>query len=98
VRRLKDKQIKEAFQLKFQNRFQELGEMDANEIEQQWSKTKDIYTETAEEILGFWNPLRKEWMTEETWKKIKERRNIKRKLLTYKTRSKKKYKKNITIK
>jgi hypothetical protein len=58
ARRLKDKQIKEAFQLKLQNRFQELGDMDENEIEQQWSKTKDIYTETAEEILGFRNPLK----------------------------------------
>jgi hypothetical protein len=30
VRRLKDKQVKEAFQLKLQIRFQEVGEMDEN--------------------------------------------------------------------
>jgi hypothetical protein len=87
-RRLKDKQIKEAFQLKLQNTFQELGEMDENEIEKQWSKTKYIYTEIAEETLGFRNYLSKEWMTEETWKKIEDRRDMKTKLLICKTRSK----------
>jgi hypothetical protein len=86
--RRKDNQTKEAFQLKLQNIFWELGEMDENEIEQQWWKTKDIYTETAKEMLGFRNPLRKEWMTKETWKKSEERRDVKRKLLIRKTRNK----------
>jgi hypothetical protein len=66
VRQLKDKQIKEAFHLTLQNRFQDLGEMDENETEQPWSKNKYIYRDTAEEILGFRNPLRKDWMTEKT--------------------------------
>lgn len=86
MRRLKDKQIIEAFQLKLHSEFQELEEMDGCEIEQ-WSKPKATYTETAEEILGFRNPLRKERLTKETWKKTEERRDIKT-LLICKTRNK----------
>jgi hypothetical protein len=51
-------------------------------------KIRDIYTRTAEETLEFRNPLRKEWMSKEIWKKTEERRDVKRKLPTCKTRSK----------
>lgn len=49
------------------NRFQTL-EGRKEDIELLLSSTgkKDIYTSTAEEIVGYRNLQRKEWMTEET--------------------------------
>jgi hypothetical protein len=40
-------------------------------------KAKDTYTETAE-VLEFRNHLKKEWITEETWKKTEVRRDIRK--------------------
>jgi hypothetical protein len=45
--------------------------------------------ETVENILGFREIKKKDWMSEETWTKIQKRKNIKMMLNSSKTRSKK---------
>jgi hypothetical protein len=50
---------------------------------------KHVVVGTAEEVLGFRNNRRKEWMTEETWEKVAERRKVKEKLNSSKTRRQK---------
>jgi hypothetical protein len=48
---------------------------------------KHVVLGTAEEVLGFRNNRRKEWMMEETWEKVAERRKVKEKLNFSKTES-----------
>jgi hypothetical protein len=49
---------------------------------------KHVVLGTAEEVLGFRNN-RKEWVTEETWEKVAERRKVKENLYSSKTRRQK---------
>ncbi|CAG2206050.1 unnamed protein product [Mytilus edulis] len=45
-----------------------------------WDNIKDIYTKTAEKVLGLKNRKRKQWLSDKTWENIKERKAIKMKL------------------
>jgi hypothetical protein len=47
-----------------------------------------VFVKTAEEVLGFKNSTSKDWLSEKTWKKTKERK-IKEKLVSCKTRGRK---------
>ncbi|XP_071578927.1 uncharacterized protein [Temnothorax nylanderi] len=52
-------------------------------------KVKSFLGYTAKDTIGFRNAKRKEWMTEETWMRIEERRALKIKLNSSKTRAQK---------
>lgn len=49
-------------------------------IEGKWQQIRDTYTNVARDVLGFKESKRKSWISEETWKKIEERRQIKQQL------------------
>jgi len=52
----------------------------ANRIEQRWQKIKNAYTETAMNVLGHRKKKCQSWISTESWRKIEERRKLKRKV------------------
>ena len=52
----------------------------ADRIEQKWQKIKDAYTETAMIVLGHRKKKCQSWIGTESWRKLKERRKLKRKI------------------
>jgi len=79
VRNLKCEDKRREFQLTLQNRFQlldpSLGE-DGRDVNEDWNHIRDVYIETYEEVLGKVERNRKEWLTDDTWRKIEERRQL----------------------
>ena len=84
---LKLKEVKQKFTIEIKNRFNCLEEISENSatggihvIEQKWKKFKQIYNETAEKVLGFQKGKNKPWISDESWKKIDERKGLKKKV------------------
>jgi hypothetical protein len=48
-----------------------------------------LYLETSEKVLGYRDHKQKEWMRDETWNKIKDRKEIKSIINNSKTRQQK---------
>ena len=46
-------------------------------MNEDWNNIRDVYIETCEEVLGKVERNRKEWLTDDTWRKIEERRQLK---------------------
>ena len=72
------------FKMELNNRFEILGNLaedEDNVIEAKWTRIKKLYTETAEEVLGYQKKQDKEWIQKETFDKIDERKELKRKIL-----------------
>ena len=86
--KLKDPPVQREFSLRLQNRFEVLGEMDAQEeatgvgVEEIWQSVKSIYVETGKEVLGYSTRKRKEWISGNTWTLIEERKGIKNRMLS----------------
>ena len=86
LQRLKDNKIRQKFNTEVKNRYQVLRAIDDNNenmgenITEIWDNIKDIYTKTAEKVLGLKNRKRKQWLSDKTWENIKERKAIKIKL------------------
>jgi hypothetical protein len=82
IAKLKDPGIKQAFKLDLQNRFQDLQILDeADSIEDIWSNIKNCYHEAAKETIGYKKKERKEWIGNETWSKIEERKLLRQKVI-----------------
>ena len=83
--------MKKSFLTQLKNRYQVLVELDdhtnnnADEINSLWNIVKKSYQETSKEIMGHREKKHEEWISQEAWQKIKERRNIKQKLLGIKS-------------
>ncbi|XP_078617289.1 uncharacterized protein LOC144885281 [Branchiostoma floridae x Branchiostoma japonicum] len=60
-----------------------------DEIETEWSIIKEAYTSTCEEVLGKVKRERKEWMSDDTWEKVEERRKLKANIDNCRTRNQK---------
>ena len=92
ISRLNDKKIQELFKLELTNRFQILSDMESVEnetIEEKWREIRTTFTEASEKVLGFKEKNKKDWMTQQTWEKIRERKRVKDKMNVCKTRAKK---------
>ena len=74
--RLKESLTKQAFAVEVKNRFQVLGEQQEMTID----GFNQALREAGEKVLGFRRKKKKEWIKEETWKKIDERRQTKEKI------------------
>ena len=73
--RLRDKVIKDKYNIELQNRFKAIEEGQIISLEE-YNK---IFTESGEKILGFKRRKKEEWIKEETWAKIDERKQTKQK-------------------
>ena len=88
VNALRNPQRRQAFAVTVRNRFQALEALtDSSSVEEQWKGIKDTWKIGCEEILGKAERHNKEWITEETLKRIEERKVAKAALNTSKTRA-----------
>ena len=93
IRRLEEEmKTQELFKLELANRFQTLTDMERVEnetIEEKWRTIPTTFTETSEKVLGYKEKSKKDWITQQTWEKIRERKRIKDEMNVCKTRAKK---------
>ena len=47
-------------------------------IEEKWRKIRTTFTEVSEKVLGYKEKSKKDWMTQQTWEKIGERKGLKK--------------------
>ncbi|XP_046666627.1 uncharacterized protein LOC124358371 [Homalodisca vitripennis] len=99
--KLKDETKKVQFSMQLKNRFQALRvddiddeapherENPSEKIEKKWKNFKEIFQDTAEEVLGYGNKNRPDWISEETWEAIQNRKQAKHILNQCRTRDKK---------
>ena len=76
VEKLKTTKYMEEFRMELRNRFNIL-EDDVSDVEESWSKYKKIYEETGQKILGKRKKVKKEWISDDPWNNIAERKSIK---------------------
>ncbi|KAL3842166.1 hypothetical protein ACJMK2_020209 [Sinanodonta woodiana] len=77
VDKLKNSKVKEEFSVALWNRFSALEDETALTID----NFNKAMKEAEEEVLGYINNRKTEWIPEETWTRIEERRQIKKRLL-----------------
>ena len=88
--KLKRKEIKHSFQLALDNRFEALQTEEAETtVEQSWANLKEAIVGSCEEVLGRPPGNRKPWISDETWKKVEERKRAKEELNQARTRNQK---------
>ncbi|KAI8797495.1 fibrillin-1 [Biomphalaria glabrata] len=79
--KLHNTQIKKEFQLSLQNRFAVLQLDEAKQsVDKSWQNFKEIITETSNEVLSLNPKKKKQWISDETWKLIEERKCAKQAL------------------
>lgn len=83
VQRLRDPKVKQEFCVNLQNRFQALSRDDS--IEDQWQQISETYRGCAKEMLGYRKRGDKEWLSEDTWRAIQDRKEQKVKTLQCKS-------------
>jgi hypothetical protein len=80
--KLHDQDTKDHFTLEHRNRFALLEngfirqEVDTD-INTKWIQIKELYTDTAQEVLGYKIKTKKTWMLHNSWELIKERKKLK---------------------
>ncbi|CAG2203759.1 unnamed protein product [Mytilus edulis] len=81
------------------NRFPAISDLDIeeNDINNTWEQTKNVILETCEETLGYMQYKRKNWMSDNTWVKVEERRIAKEKVLNATTRQQKRQTQDLYI-
>ena len=82
---------REEFNIELKNRFEILQndrQAQTDNIELEWDLIKSNFTETAKKILGFKKKENKEWITENTIKRLEERKEIRKNMLNEKKESK----------
>ena len=85
VSKLKNRDVQEQFKLTLANKYDVLyngsdveeEEENQESVDREWENIKNMYISSCEEILGKRKINRKEWMSENTWKLVEERRNLK---------------------
>jgi hypothetical protein len=63
--------------------------MENETTEEKWRKIQTAFTEASENVLGFKENNKKDWMTQQTWEEIREWKNIKEEMNAHKTRARK---------
>jgi hypothetical protein len=77
---LQSKEKMNEYRLKLQNRFEVLNETeDFQNIEETWQTIKDTYNKTAD-VLEIYKKQQGKWISEQAWKKVEERKVLKRKI------------------
>ncbi|GFS24349.1 craniofacial development protein 2-like [Elysia marginata] len=89
VDKLKNKNIREEFCLKLHNRFKLLESVDNDQntdtIETLSSNLEIAYTDAAKDVFGFRRNKTKPWISQESWTRIHERKEIYKKLIRTKS-------------
>nr|XP_022322883.1 craniofacial development protein 2-like [Crassostrea virginica] len=81
---------KDLFQLELKNKFSALYNEELElDIESEWTAGKNIIKSACETVLGNKTIKKKEWMSDLSWQKVEERREMKGKINSAKTRAQK---------
>ena len=84
---LLDGDKKEEFQLQLRNRFQPLANLGEDiDVEAHWTKVKEVFTTTCQEVLGEKKREHKEWITQHSLDLIRKRRQLKAEVNASRTR------------
>ncbi len=86
---LQDQSKKDEFSIKLTNRFQALQDLDDMEVEDHWSRVKEVFHDTCEEVLGRQKYESKPWISQESMDMVKERRKLKLDVSNSRTRAEK---------
>ena len=90
IGKLNDQKINNMFSISLKNKFQALEDLhteeNTNDINKEWEKIASVIYKTSEEILGYKKKDRKKaWISENTWEAIKNRKELRKKLLNTKS-------------
>lgn len=83
VDKLKDATVANSFTGELKTSLQ----LNNNNIDRSWEETKMIFTQAADHHLGYKNHSRKEWISDETWRLVLERKEAKASINSSRTRS-----------
>ncbi|CAH2098177.1 unnamed protein product [Euphydryas editha] len=75
VSKLMNSDIKDTFKMELRNRFSVL-DTNSTTVDEEWNRIKMVYTETSSVVLGHKTHTREEWMSQETWDLIGQRREL----------------------
>ena len=81
--RLRSSRVQKEYTVKLENRFKVLQDLqeDDETIDQKWEKTSQVFKKCAEDCIGYKDRVKKkDWITQETWKEIENRRLAKSKV------------------
>ncbi|XP_058817284.1 uncharacterized protein LOC131680587 [Topomyia yanbarensis] len=84
TRRLEDAAVRRSFVEELKNHVADIPE--GGRVEDQWTAIKNTFIATGENNLGKLRTQRKQWITDDTWKKIEERWDAKAAIERAKTR------------
>lgn len=88
VKKLKIPEVREELTAELQNKLQPL-QLAGSSIDEHWGALKTNILEVGETCLGYENPQKKEWMTDDTWNEIERRKQLKQMINQSKTRQQK---------
>ena len=86
---MQDQSKKDEFSIKLSNRFQVLQDLDDTDVEDHWSRVKEVFQDTCEEVLGRQKFESKPWISQESMDMVKERRKLKLDVSNSRTRAEK---------
>ena len=89
VNLLQSRSKREEFKLELTNRFKILQDLDDTNVEEHWTKVRDIFKTTCNNVLGLKKTNNKPWITQESLDKIQIRRQSKAAVNNSKTRAEK---------
>ena len=79
VERLNDMQTKTKYNEEVKDRLEKTRK-ENEDIEDMWERQKNAYIKSAEEVLGFRMGKSKQWISDNSWKLLDERKDIKKKI------------------
>ncbi|CAG2211422.1 unnamed protein product [Mytilus edulis] len=80
LNKLKSMDVRKKYNIEVRNRFQVLEEGNIEDPVLKYEGAVEIYTEAAKQVLGSSKKISKPWITNNTWKMVDERKEIKNKL------------------
>lgn len=74
--------VREEVTVTLRNKFEVLANVDEDDqdVNIRWQHCKRTFVDTCKEVLGYRETTRKEWISEDTWKGIEARREVKQQL------------------
>ena len=72
--------VRKKYNIEVRNRFQVLEEGNIEDPVLKYEGAVEIYTEAAKQVLGSSKKISKPWITNNTWKMVDERKEIKKRL------------------
>ena len=80
--RLKEKDVREEFSITLKNKFEALSHLtQETPLEEHWSTLREVWNHTCSNTLKKKDRQDKEWLSNDTWKLIEERRCLKQQII-----------------